>query len=64
MISLFDYLGKPAGAELGVMVFKYSLIRGVRSGFRFVRTPLYKGKIALYPKEFLDEFFTVQKLFS
>ena len=64
MISLFDYLGKPAGAELGVKVFKYSLIREVKSGFRFVVTPSYRGSIALYPKEFLDEFFEVQKLFS
>ena len=64
MISLFDYLGKAAGMELGGKIHQYALIRGVRSGFRFIRTPLYKGKVALYPPEFLDEFFLVQKLFS
>jgi hypothetical protein len=64
MISLYDYLGKAAGMELGGKVHQYALIRRVKSGFRFVVTPSYRGSIALYPKEFLDEFFAVQKLFS
>jgi hypothetical protein len=63
MISLYDYLGKAAGKELGGKVWQYSLIRGVVSGFRTIENPAYKGIVALYPKEFLDEFFLVQKIF-
>jgi hypothetical protein len=64
MISLFDYLGKAAGMELGGKVYQYSLIRGVEPGLRYVSTLSYRGPIALYPKEFLDEFFRVQEMFS
>jgi hypothetical protein len=64
MISLYDYLGKAAGMELGGKVHQYALIRRVASGFRTVENPSYKGTVALYTKEFLDEFFAVQKLFS
>ena len=64
MISLFDYLGKAAGSELGKKVHAYAYIRGAETGSRYVENPAYKGKIRLYTKEFLDEFFLVQKLFS
>lgn len=64
MISLFDYLGKAAGVELGGKVHQYALIRREKIGLRYVSTLSYKGPIALYSKEFLDEFFLVQKLFS
>jgi hypothetical protein len=64
MISLFDYLGRAAGSELGKKVNEYSQIRGAQVSQRYVENPQYKGKIMEYTKEFLDEFFTVQKLFS
>lgn len=64
MISLYDYLGKAAGSELGKKVNAYSQIRGAQVGQRYVANPQYKGKIMEYTKEFLDEFFLVQKLFG
>ena len=64
MISLFDYLGHAAGSELGKKVNAYACIRQTETGLRYVENPVYKGKIMLYTREFLNEFFTVQKLFS
>ena len=64
MISLFDYLGRAAGSELGKKVNAYSQIREAQVSQRYVENPQYKGKIMLYTKEFLDEFFRVQEIFS
>lgn len=64
MISLYDYLGKAAGSALGAKVHAYAYIRKAETGSRYVTNPAYKGPIVLYTKEFLDEFFLVQKLFS
>jgi hypothetical protein len=56
-ISLFEYLKKPAGIELGTAV--YQAARRARSpiGIRQVKTKKYTGKVVLYTQEFLDEYF-------
>jgi hypothetical protein len=56
-ISLFEYLKKPAGIELGTAV--YQAARRARSpiGIRQVKTKKYTGKVILYTQEFLDEYF-------
>jgi len=64
MISLYDYLGKAAGSELGKQVNAYAYIRQVETGWRYIENPVYKGKVALYTREFLNEFFRVQAIFS
>lgn len=64
MISLYDYLGKAAGSELGKQVHAYACIRQEKTGLRYIENPAYKGNIMLYTKEFLDEFFLVQKIFG
>jgi hypothetical protein len=64
MISLYDYLGKAARAELGKKVWEYSKIRKARKDVRNISNPLYQGKIMLYEREFLDEFFKVEKIFN
>lgn len=58
--SLFDYLGKAAGAELGTAV--YQAARRARSpiAIREVSTKRYTGKIVLYTKQFLDDYFTLK----
>lgn len=58
--SLFDYLGKAAGVPLGTAV--YQAARRARSpiAIRQVSTKRYTGKIVLYTKEFLDDYFTVK----
>ena len=63
-ISLFDYLGKAAGPALGERVNIYSQIRKQPLKQREISNPAYKGKVCLYKKSFLDEFFKVEKIFN
>lgn len=56
-ISLFDYLGKPAGPELGKRVADYAALKKAPHSIRHVANPKYVGNVMLYPREFLDEFF-------
>jgi hypothetical protein len=64
MLSLYDYLGYAAGNELGQNVADYAKIRKVKCGMRSVSTLKYKGPVMLYTKEFIDEYFAVEKLFN
>jgi len=56
-ISLYDHLGKAAGADLGKQVNEYAQIRKQPHKVRYVEHPGYKGYVNLYTKEFLQEFF-------
>ena len=58
MISLYDYLGRAAGPDLGKQVAIAASKAGVKSGIREVSHVGYKGPIMLYPKTFLDNFFS------
>lgn len=60
MLSLYDYLGKPAGKDLGGEVVKAAKAHSnyVKLETREVSTRYYTGKVVLYPKWFLDEYFT------
>jgi len=60
MLSLFDYLKKPAGTELGGKVYKAAKASQVPTSIREVHTKTYSGKVMLYPKEFLDSYFKKQ----
>jgi len=64
MISLYDYLGKAAGNDLGKQVSDYAKIRKAKFGTRKVSNPKYSGIVHIYESAFLDEFFAVQKVFS
>ena len=57
MMSLFDYLGRPAGSELGQRVAAAAARNKVKYETRHVSTKTYTGDIMLYPKNFLDQFF-------
>ena len=57
MMSLFDYLGRPAGPELGQRVAAAAAQNKIKFETRDVSTKTYNGKIMLYPKSFLDQFF-------
>jgi hypothetical protein len=57
MISLYDYLGRAAGPELGKRVAAAAVAKNIPFGSRQVETKSYTGEILLYPKSFLDEFF-------
>lgn len=58
LISLFDYLGRAAGSDLGAQVAKYSKsIGNTEVGTRHVENKTYKGPVNLYSESFLDNFF-------
>ena len=59
-ISLFDYLGKPAGPELGKRVSEYAISKKVPYSISPISNPKYQGNVMLYPREFLDEFFRLE----
>ena len=58
MISLYDYLGHAAGPDLGKQVAIAASKAGIKSEIREVSHVGYKGPIMLYPKSFLDNFFS------
>lgn len=55
--SLYDYLGQAAGLALGKDVYKVALEMKEPVSTREVETPYYNGKVMLYRKEFLKEYF-------
>jgi hypothetical protein len=55
--SLFEYLGKPAGPELGKQVYAEAKKRRVKVSPRQVNTRKYKGTILTYPVSFLNNYF-------
>lgn len=60
-LSLFDYLGKAAGGELGDKVFKASKAMNIKPESRDVDVKTYCGKVMLYPKDFLEIYFKYNK---
>jgi len=64
LISLYDYLGKAAGSELGGKVYQFANIMGAKTGTKVVsHSPYQEGRIMTYERHFLDQFFAVQSLF-
>ena len=57
-MSLYDYLGRPAGSELGQRVAAAAARNRIKFETRHVSTKTYTGDIMLYPKSFLDQFFS------
>ena len=55
MLSLYDYLGHAAGAELGRQVAYQAAKEKVSHGTRYVKNPAYEGEVYLYPKSFLEK---------
>ena len=56
--SLFDYLKRPAGKELGLRVKQLADEIGVEVRTREISNPKYTGKVALYPTLFLIYYFS------
>ena len=57
MLSLYDYLNKAAGPELGKKVAKEATRQNVVIETKEVSNSAYQGKILMYPKTFLDNYF-------
>ena len=56
-VSLFDHLGYPAGTQLGADVYRAAKKAKEPVGSRQVKTKTYTGRVMLYRKEFLTEYF-------
>jgi hypothetical protein len=56
-LSLFDYLGKPAGGDLGKEVATEAAKQKIEVKTREVSTPSYTGAVNMYPKDFLEFYF-------
>lgn len=56
-LSLYDYLGKAAGSELGKTVKAMAVSEGVATKSKQVSNLKYKGEILMYPREFLNKYF-------
>lgn len=61
LVSLYEYLGHAAGAELGKKVAKAATKAYETMDVRKVDTKKYKGNIMLYREVFLDEYFQTQQ---
>ena len=61
MMSLFDYLGRPAGGELGKQVYDAAYNLKVPVETRYVKTKTYTGDVMLYPEAFLKEYFEMKQ---
>jgi hypothetical protein len=57
MMSLYDYLGKPAGNDLGKKVYLAARAKGANFSQREVSNKAYTGMVMLYPESFLKEYF-------
>jgi len=61
-VSLFDYLGYPAGGPLGKEVAAAAVKAKEKIGKRSVNNPRYNGEVLLYRKEFLQEYFASKQV--
>ena len=55
MLSLYDYLKRPAGSVLGKQVAEYAKLRKAKYGTKEVNHHGYQGIIHTYTKAFLEE---------
>jgi hypothetical protein len=60
-LSLYEYLGKPAGKELGGEVARAAHEAKILILEREISNPKYTGPVHLYPKDFLDLYFEEPK---
>lgn len=63
MLSLYDFLGKAAGASLGKEVATAAAKHKPKVKFRtkYISNPYYEGEIMMYPKWFLEKYFNESK---
>lgn len=57
MLSLYDYLNRAAGSELGKKVAAEAGRQNIPIETKEISNPSYQGKILMYPKQFLDNYF-------
>ena len=57
MMSLYDYLGRAAGPELGKEVAETAVKLKETIQKKYIENTRYKGEILMYRREFLDTYF-------
>ena len=57
-ISLFDYLGRPAGEALGAAVYEVAKMAAEPVKLRMLDLQNYKGKVMVYRRSFLKAVFS------
>jgi hypothetical protein len=57
MLSLYDYLGRAAGKNLGLEVAVYARQQNTKIETRQISNPVYTGTVNLYTEDFLLSFF-------
>jgi len=62
MLSLYDYLGRAAGPDLGEEVAKAATAEKIKISAKYVSNPKYSGEILMYPKKWLDKYFKVSQV--
>lgn len=55
--SLYDFLGKPAGPELGAQVAAAAVAQSIPLQEKQINNPKYTGKVLMYPVSFLENYF-------
>lgn len=55
--SLFEFLGRAGGSELGMKVAAAAASQGVQLSEQQVSNPKYTGKVVTYPVSFLENYF-------
>jgi hypothetical protein len=55
--SLYEYLGKAAGPDLGTKVNAVAIDKRQPIVKQYVENPVFKGKVMCYTKNFLDSYF-------
>tara|TARA_R110000803_G_scaffold104861_4_gene173083 strand:+ start:1062 stop:1250 length:189 start_codon:yes stop_codon:yes gene_type:complete len=62
MISLYDYTGKPDKDKRGLKVNAYARLKKQPYKRRLLEN--HNMEVFLYTKEFLDEYFEIEKIFN
>jgi hypothetical protein len=57
-LSLYDYLGKAAGPELGKQVHSAAVAVGIPTERKYVSNLSYKGWVQMYPENWLIGYFS------
>lgn len=57
-VSLFEYLGRPAGSALGKQVAEAATANKIPMQTRQITTKTYSGQVMLYPENWLIGYFS------
>ena len=56
-ISLYDFQGHKDNDGHGKLLYSYAVSQGVKPQTRNIDNPRYQGKVMLYPKNVIEDFF-------